>query len=48
MKMTVCGIAAIIEKEFQGGSKKLRDAGYLVDSLAVITKVENGHIYFKD
>ena len=45
---TVCGIAAIIEKEFQGGSKKLRDAGYLVDSLAVITKVENGKIYFKD
>ena len=41
---TVCGIAAIIEKEFQGGSKKLRDAGYLVDSLAVITKVENGKI----
>ena len=45
---TVCGIAAIIEKEFQGGSKKLRDAGYLVDSLAVITKVEDGKIYFKD
>ena len=45
---TVCGIAAIIEKEFQGGSKKLRDAGYLVDSLTVITKVENGKIYFKD
>lgn len=45
---TVCGIAAIIEKEFQGGSKKLRDAGYLVDALAVVTKVENGQIYFKD
>ena len=45
---TVCGIAAIIEKEFQGGSKKLRDAGYLVDSLAVITKVEDGKIFFKD
>ena len=29
-------------------SKKLRDAGYLVDSLAVITKVEDGKIYFKD
>lgn len=44
----VCGIAAVIEKEFQGGSKKLRDAGYYVDSLAVITKIENGQIYFKD
>ncbi len=45
---TVCGIAAVIEKEFQGGSAKLREAGYHVDSLAVITKIENGHITFKD
>lgn len=45
---TVCGIAAVIEKEFQGGSAKLRNAGYYVDSLAVITKIENGHIIFKD
>ncbi|MGN0135712.1 xanthine phosphoribosyltransferase [Anaerotignum sp.] len=45
---TVCGIAAVIEKEFQGGSARLREAGYHVDSLAVITKIENGHITFKD
>lgn len=45
---TVCGIAAVIEKEFQGGSARLREAGYYVDSLAVITKIENGHITFKD
>lgn len=45
---TVCGIAAIVEKEFQGGSKKLRELGYYVDSLAVITKIEDGKIYFKD
>lgn len=45
---TVCGITAIIEKEFQGGSARLREAGYYVDSLAVITKMENGEIYFKD
>ncbi|WP_304509874.1 xanthine phosphoribosyltransferase [Anaerotignum sp.] len=45
---TVCGIAAIVEKEFQGGSQKLRDLGYHVDSLAVITKIEDGKIYFKD
>lgn len=45
---TVCGIAAIVEKEFQGGSKKLRDMGYFVDALAVITKIEDGKIFFKD
>jgi xanthine phosphoribosyltransferase len=45
---TVCGIAAIVEKEFQGGSQKLRNLGYHVDSLAVITKIEDGKIYFKD
>ncbi|MFV0313838.1 MAG: xanthine phosphoribosyltransferase [Anaerotignum sp.] len=45
---TVCGITAIIEKEFQGGSKKLRDLGYHVDSLAVIEKIQDGKIYFKD
>lgn len=45
---TVCGITAVIEKEYQGGSKRLRDAGYYVNSLAVIKKVENGQIFFKD
>ena len=44
----VAGIAAVIEKEFQGGSAKLREAGYYVDSLAVIEKIENGRIYFKN
>ncbi len=44
---TVCGITAVIEKEYQGGSAKLREAGYYVDSLAVVTKIENGEIYFK-
>ncbi len=45
---TVGGIVGIIEKEFQGGSAKLREAGYYVDSLAVITKIENGEVYFRD
>lgn len=45
---TVCGIAAVIEKEFQGGSKRLREAGYYVNSLAVIEKIEQGTIIFKD
>lgn len=45
---SVCGIAAVIEKEFQGGSRRLREAGYRVDSLAVIEKIENGTIFFKE
>ncbi len=45
---TVCGIAAVIEKEFQGGSTRLRQAGYRVDSLAVIEKIDNGKIFFKE
>lgn len=44
----VCGVAAVIEKEFQGGGAKLRQAGYYVNSLSVITKIENGKIFFKD
>lgn len=45
---TVCGVVGIIEKKFQGGSQKLRDLGYFVESLAVITKIEDGKIYFED
>jgi len=44
---TVVGIGAVIEKSFQGGSQKLRHKGYRVDSLAVITKIENGTIFFQ-
>lgn len=45
---TVCGVTAVIEKEFQGGSAKLRKAGYHVDSLVIITRIENGEMTFKD
>lgn len=44
----VCGVVAIIEKEFAGGGAKLRELGYHVESLAVITHIEDGTIYFKD
>lgn len=44
---TVVGIGAVIEKEFQGGSRKLRDRGYQVNSLVVISKIEDGKIHFK-
>ncbi len=45
---TVCGIATVIEKEFQGGGKMLREMGYNVSSLAIIEKIEDGQIYFKN
>jgi xanthine phosphoribosyltransferase len=44
---TVVGIGAAIEKAFQGGSAKLDKKGYRVESLAVITSIEDGHIYFR-
>lgn len=44
---TVAGIGAVIEKEFQGGSSRLRKNGYRVESLAVIEKIEDGRIIFK-
>lgn len=43
---SVVGIGAVIEKGFQGGSKKLRTAGYRVESLAVIEKIVDGEITF--
>ena len=44
---SVAGIGAVIEKGFQGGSARLRQKGYRVESLAVITSIKDGHIYFK-
>ena len=43
----VAGIGAVIEKGFQGGSDRLREMGYRVESLAVIEKIEDGVITFK-
>ena len=42
----VVGFGAAIEKEFQGGSAKLRDMGIEVHSLAVIKSIEDGNIKF--
>lgn len=44
----IAGIGAVIEKGFQGGSDKLREKGYRVESLAVIDKIEDGVIHFKE
>ncbi|MCB6994071.1 xanthine phosphoribosyltransferase [bacterium 210820-DFI.6.37] len=43
---TVVGIGAVIEKGFQGGGQKLREAGYRLESLAIIERIENGIIQF--
>jgi len=44
----VVGIGAVIEKGFQGGAEKLRSKGYRVESLAVISGIEDGRILFED
>lgn len=48
-KANVSGIGVAIEKESQGGGKKLRDLGYKVESLAIIEKMDynNHRIIFK-
>lgn len=46
---TVQGIGIVIEKGFQGGGKLLREEnGIRVESLAIIDKIDNGVITFRD
>jgi len=45
-KAEILGVGTVIEKSFQGGGAKLREKGIRVESLAVVTKIENGKIYF--
>lgn len=42
----VAGIGAVIEKGFQGGGEKLRQAGYRLESLAIIEKIQDGVVTF--
>jgi len=44
----ILGAGMVIEKEFQGGGAKLREKGIRVESLAIVTKIENGEIFFKE
>ena len=44
---TVAGIGIVIEKGFQGGGDKLREAGYNVQSLAIIDSMENQTVQFR-
>lgn len=45
---SVAGIGVVIEKGFQGGGDKLRDAGYNVQSLTIIDSLENQTVKFRD
>lgn len=40
------GVGAVIEKQFQGGSRRLREKGCRVESLAVIESIADGTINF--
>lgn len=44
----VAGIGIVIEKSFQNGANKLKEAGYRVESLARVTSLENGRIRFAE
>ncbi len=43
---TVKGVGICVEKGFQSGGNELRDAGYRVESLAIIKSIDNGEIIF--
>jgi xanthine phosphoribosyltransferase len=42
------GIGAVIEKRFEGGREELADLDVPIESLVVITSMENGHIVMED
>lgn len=43
---TLAGIGIVIEKQFQGGREKLKDAGCPVESLVVIKSIQDNNIEF--
>jgi len=43
----ILGVGIVIEKEFQGGGERLREKGVRVESLAIVSKIEEGVISFK-
>jgi xanthine phosphoribosyltransferase len=42
------GVGVVIEKAFQGGGRKLREKGLRVESLAIVEKIEDGEIVFRE
>jgi len=45
---TLVGIGCAVEKGFQGGGDRLREAGVNLRSLAIIESAEPGHIVFRE
>ncbi len=43
----LAGVAIVIEKEFQGGGKKIKDRGIRLESLAVVCSMAEGKIHFR-
>jgi xanthine phosphoribosyltransferase len=43
----LAGIGIAVEKGFQGGGDKLREAGLKLESLAIVDSMENGTIVFR-
>ena len=42
------GFGAVVEKKWQGGAKRLEDLGYRVESLAIVTSINDSYIRFKE
>ena len=47
-KAEVVGVGIAVEKGFQPGGKKLREAGYHLKSLAIVDGIEDGKIILRD
>jgi xanthine phosphoribosyltransferase len=45
---TLEGVGIVIEKGFQDGGKRLRNQDVRIESLAIIEKIEEGNIKFRD
>lgn len=45
---SVAGVAAVIEKGFQGGGDRLRSEGVRVESLAIIDDMVTGSVVFRE
>ena len=44
----LCGMAVAVEKGFQGGGDRLRQAGYPLKSLAIIDRADETGIVFRE
>lgn len=42
------GFGAVVEKEWQGGAKRLEDLGYRVESLAIVKSINDNDIKFEE